>query len=191
MDAIQNDQEEGAWGAAIHTEHRVMVNPELTEFTAPTPWEDVQADCMVITCSDHQFRVQVGEFVAAFGFTHPHVLSFPSGLALAHPMVVGVGMGFLSKAVDKLLQKAQEVIQVSEVLCIAHENCGVYGVGKIALVDTLARRFRGKSVREIQCEHITRSAARLQASLHGARVRTYYADVVESPGGKAVKFNAI
>lgn len=158
-------------------------------FTAPTPWEDVSADCLVVTCSDHRFWTQVGEFIESLDYKHPHVLSFPSGIALAHPLITT--LGFLAKGIDKLLEKALDVTQVKEVICIAHENCGVYGAGKIKLVDTLSRNLRGKSVREIQCDHVLKSVGRLRSAFRDIRVRAFYADVDRNGSDCRVTFRAI
>jgi carbonic anhydrase len=159
------------------------------QYTTSLPWEDVAADCLVITCSDHRFRKHVGELVEALGYKTPHVLSFPSGIAITHPLVSA--LGFLSKAIDKLVEKAISVTGAKEVVCIAHEDCGVYGADKIKLVDMAARHLRGKSIRDIQLDHVMRSTKRLQAALRRSSVRAFYADVEKNGSAQKVTFKPI
>jgi len=158
-------------------------------FTSSYPWEDKQADCLVIACSDQRFRLQSLDFVKHLGFNNPHVIQFPSGLAAAHPLISV--FGFLSKAVDKLLDKAIEATGAKDIICIAHEDCAAYKLEKVKLIDTTLRKFSGKSVRDIQFEHLQKAARRLQLALRGINVRTFYADVVESGSESHVNFKEI
>ena len=174
---------------AVPSVHSDRASQGMGGFSAPTVWVDAPADCLVITCSDHRFRRQVDEFIKALGYKQPHVLSFPSGVALAHPLIST--LGFLTKGIDKLLEKSLDVTHVKEVVCIAHEDCGVYGAGKIKLVDTLSRKFRGKPIRDIQCDHLSRSVARLKSAFRGVRVRAFYADVDSNGSASKVTFREI
>ena len=145
-------------------------------FTSTIAWENEQADCLVVMCSDHRFRRQALEFVQSLGYQNPHVLSLPGGVAIMHSMVAAIG--FLSKAAGRLVAKALELTGARDVICIAHEDCGAYKAGKVELVGKVTRRLAGSSLQEIQRDHLLKAARTIQFSLDGVNVRTFYADVV-------------
>lgn len=158
-------------------------------FTSPVPWRDTPADCLVIACSDQRFQPQTGDFVRRLGFDNPHVIQFPAGLAAAHPLISA--FGFLSKAVDKLLEKAIEATGAREILCIAHEDCAAYRLENVKFLDTTLRKVSGKSVRDLQIDHLRKAARRLQLSLRGTTVRTFFADLDETGAEPRVTFKEI
>ena len=160
------------------------------EFTSMMVFEDSEADCLVICCSDHDFRQQNIEFLEACGYKRPHVISIPSGVAVVHSMVASIN--FLSKAAERLIAKAVESTGVSEAICIAHENCGGYKVGQVDLIGKLARRLAGKPMEEIQKEHVAKAARALSRSFRKVKVRAFFADIVAGENGsKHVRYSEV
>ena len=99
--------------------------------------------------------------------------------------------GFLSKAVDRLLEKAVRHTGVTDIVCIAHEDCGGYKAEHVKLVDTAFRRAAGDSIRDLQIDHLRKAARRLQLGLRGTRVRAFYADVTEAASQQHVRFTEV
>src|SRR3989344_1486524 len=90
------------------------LQPPLTDdqllkdgYVSQIPWVDKPADCVVVCCSDHRFEKQNEDFVRALGFTSPHFVQVPSGIAVFHGL--GAAAGFLAKATGLLLDTAQAV----------------------------------------------------------------------------------
>jgi len=159
-------------------------------FTSSIPFEvHAESDCLVICCSDHRFQQQNIEFLRALGYRSPEVLQFPSGVSLAHSMVASVN--FLSKAVEKLIDKAVELTGVDTVVCIAHEDCGGYKAGRVRLIGKLTQRMSGKSVEEIQHDHLVDAVSFLQRYLRKVRVRAFFADIVDGEGGPRVSYREV
>ena len=144
-------------------------------FTSTIPFEDKNADCLGIWCSDQRFRRQNIEFIRALGYQHPYVISLPSGVAVAHSMVAAIN--FLSKAFHRLLAKAVELTDVTDIVCIAHEDCGGYKAGRVKLIGQISRRLTGKSTREIQCAHLAQASRDIALSMDVVNVRAFYANV--------------
>jgi hypothetical protein len=153
------------------------------------PYEDHAADCVVICCSDHRFREPSLELVRRLGFSHPHMIQIPGGVAISLPLIAAVG--FLSKAVDKLMEKAIRHTGVNDVICIAHEDCGGYKAENVKLIDTVVRKATGESVRDMQIEHLRKACRRLQLGLRGMTVRAFFADVVEEGPSPHVSFREV
>ena len=159
-------------------------------FASPARWDASDADCLVVCCSDHRFRPHSIEFLKACGYTDLHVISFPSGVAILHSLVASIG--FLSKAADLMIAKAIEVTGVREIVCIAHEDCGGYKAGRVELIGKITRRLSGRSIEEIQQEHLAKSAKALSRSFRDVRVRAFFADLVEGESGaKTVVFREV
>lgn len=166
--------------------------PELTEhgYTSQIPWVDAKADCIAVTCSDHRFEDQTRDFlIHALGFKHPHVLQWPSGVTIASPLAVLTGS--LSKAFDLLFQKAVHVTGTTDLILIAHEDCGAYKYGGNKLIDLAARRLTGKPVREIQIMHLQEAVRGLRPTLRGVSVKGFYADVIQGNEGEHVNFKEV
>lgn len=161
-----------------------LTEEELREkgFTSSVPWEDEEPDCLGIACSDHRFRFQTLELLRRLGFTNPHMVQFPSGITLSLPLVAATG--FLSKAADKFVERIIDSKGITDVICISHEHCGAYGLEKIKLLNFATRRFSGKSIRDIQIDHLRKAGRRLQTTLRGIRVRAFFADVVGADSGE-------
>ena len=61
------------------------VAPASAGYTSSIPWTDTEADCVVICCSDSRFEQQNEEFVNSLGFSQPHFVQVPSGVAKQRP----------------------------------------------------------------------------------------------------------
>lgn len=146
---------------------------DVDVFTSTLPFIDRPADCIVIACSDHRFRVQIDELIEYLGFKVPHFIKFPAGPVLAHPLVAS--MGFLTKAVDALLEKAIEAAGVKHVICITHEGCSAYRSGK--LLGIVTNQLTGKSMRDLQEQHLRKTASRLERAFRGIDVKAFIAEV--------------
>ena len=159
-------------------------------YTSTIPWEDTPADCVVICCSDPRFERQNEDFVNRLGYSQPHFIQIPSGLAVFHSLVTMTS--FLHKGMGLLLKKAVELTNVSTIVCIGHEDCGGYKSGKHEIIRTIPRRLAGKSIREIQVDHLKTAGRSISRQLGGnVEVRVFYADVVNSPDHDGVKFTEI
>ena len=152
------------------------------EFRSIIPWVSTAADCIVLSCSDHRFEKQIEELITHLGFKYPHIIQFPSGPAAAIPLISA--FGFLAKAIDKLMEKAMELTHVKTIICVAHEDCGGYKAGNIKLLDYSVRKLSGKSVQEIQIDHLQKAASRFEKTLHGMEVMAFFAGVTEEQENK-------
>jgi hypothetical protein len=146
-------------------------------FTSSVEYRDRPADCVVIACSDQRFRLQTLELVRHLGFSNPQLIQIPGGLVVSLPLLAA--SGFLSKAVDRIVEKALEVSGVETVICVAHEDCGGYRAENVRFLDTAVRRLTGGSIRETQITHLRKAARRLQLGLRQTTVRAFFADVAE------------
>lgn len=162
---------------------------DSTGFASTIPWEDQTADCLVICCSDHRFRSQNIEFIKRLGYRCPHVISLPSGVGIAHGRAAA--SEFLPKAVKRLLAKAAELTGASDLICIAHEDCGGYRSGRVKLIGKVSRRLTHKSIGEIQREHLQAAARSIRHSLPDTNVRTFYAELFEEGGETRVRYKEI
>ncbi|OGY90940.1 MAG: hypothetical protein A3B30_03585 [Candidatus Komeilibacteria bacterium RIFCSPLOWO2_01_FULL_52_15] len=170
------------------------LQPPLTDdqllkdgYVSQIPWVDKPADCVVVCCSDHRFEKQNEDFVRALGFTSPHFVQVPSGIAVFHGLVAAAG--FLPKAMGLLLDKAQDVTTAKTIIGLGHSDCGSYKLGSVKIVAEVARRLVGKDVREIQIEHLEQAGRAIALRLGGsAKVRVFYSDVVDTRDGSRVKY---
>lgn len=164
-------------------------NPE-EGYTASIPWTDTPPDCVVLCCSDPRFEQQNEEFVKALGFTQPHFMQNPSGVAVFTSLVAAAG--FLHKGMGLLLNKAIDLTGVEKVICIGHEDCGGYRAGKIDIVQAVAKRFASKPVREIQIDHLEKAGRTISRQLGSSiEVSVYYADVIQDRTGDRVKYSPV
>jgi hypothetical protein len=160
------------------------------EFTSSIPWTDTAADCVVVCCSDPRFEQQNEDFVKALGFSQPHFMQIPSGVAVFASLVAAAG--FLHKGMGLLLKKAIDLTGVETVVCIGHEDCGGYKVGKFKIVQAVSQRLADKPVREIQFDHLNKAGRTISRQLgRGIDVRVYYADVVQNASGDQVKYSPV
>jgi hypothetical protein len=146
-------------------------------FTSSVEYRDRPADCVVVACSDQRFRLQTLELVRHLGFSNPQLIQIPGGLVVSLPLLAA--SGFLSKAVDRIVEKALEVSGVETVICVAHEDCGGYRAENVKFLDKAVRRLTGGSIRETQITHLRKAARRLQLGLRQTTVRAFFADVTE------------
>jgi hypothetical protein len=152
------------------------------EFTSDIPWKNLEPDCLVICCSDHRFEEQTRDFLHHLGYERPHMLQMPSGPTMALPLVSA--FGFLSKAIDKIIEKIVELKHVKAIICISHHDCGAYKVGNVHLVDTAVERLVGRSVVDLQRKHLADAARRIKLSVRNAGVRAFFAGIT-GEGDKA------
>src|SRR5262249_7617409 len=128
------------------------VKADAGAFVSAIPWGDTAPDCLIVSCSDHRFEQQVRDLAHHLNFSYPHVLQVPSGAVLSLPLAAA--FNFLSKAVDKIIERIVDAKQVREIILVAHEDCGAYKSERMSLVETAVKRFMGKSVIELQQDHL-------------------------------------
>jgi len=163
------------------------VAPASAGYTSSIPWKDTEADCVVICCSDSRFEQQNEDFVKSLGFSQPHFMQVPSGVAVFASLVAAAG--FLHKGMGLLLKKAIELTGVRTVICIGHDDCGGYRAGKLRIVQAVARRLADKPVREIQHDHLRKAGRTIARQLgRNIEVRAFYADLVRGDAGAHVKY---
>ncbi len=155
-------------------------------FTSSVPFQDDEPDCLVIACSDHRFREQVREFLAGIGLRRPHLITVPGGVLLSSPLLSAVP--YLSKTLDHIVERIIETKGLHEIVCIGHEDCGVYKAGKNKLVDLAVHRLAGRSMTELHLEHLSKTARRLRQTLPRVRVRAFLAEVVPAGAERQVRF---
>ena len=176
----------------MQTETKLIHNAESSStFVSHTKWVDDEPDCLVVCCSDHRFEEQTRELAHHLGFTRPHTIQLPSGPSLALTLVAS--FGFLSKAMDKIVEKAVEMKQATakEIICVAHHDCGAYkSIGKVPILTFTVRRLTGGSVHDLQREHLVKAARKIAHATH-MPVRAFFADVVDEADGKQVRFTEV
>ncbi|TSC82720.1 MAG: hypothetical protein G01um101420_78 [Parcubacteria group bacterium Gr01-1014_20] len=198
VDLSVDEHEDPSHPASAHSENETshsepthpMSGEELVQngYTSSIPWVNAKADCLVVSCSDHRFEDQTREFlIHGLGFQNPHVLQWPSGVTIASGLAVLTGS--LPKAFDLLFQKALRITHATTLILVAHEDCGAYKDDD--LVNRVARRFTGKSVREIQIMHLQDAVTALRPTLRGVIVRGFYADVIPGTEGEHVNFKEV
>jgi carbonic anhydrase len=160
-----------------------------TAFVSSLPWQNLEPDCLVICCSDHRFEPQTRELLKHLGFQRPHMLQIPSGPVLTLPLASA--FNFLSKAVDKIVEKIVELKKVRTIICIGHHDCGAYKAGNIHLVNLAIKRLTGESVEGLQHEHLASAARRIKLSVRDANVRAFFAAVSGEGDGARVRFEEI
>jgi len=157
------------------------------EYTSSIPWTQAPVDCMVVCCCDARFKQQNEEFVEALGYSQPQYILIPSGVAVFASRVAAAS--FLHKGMGLLLKKAIDLTGVETVVCIGHEDCGGYRVGKYKIVQAVSRRLADKPVRAIQLDHLEKAGRTISRQLgRGIDVRVFYADVVQNASGDQVKY---
>lgn len=163
------------------------------DFVSTVDWEDASADCVAITCSDHRFRRHTEEFLDHLGYKLPHIISFPAGPALLNPMVASLGV--FTKTVEHLLEKAISVARGHglddniDLILVGHEMCAAYKAGGVKLLDFGVRQLTGKSVAELQAEHLKKTARRIAGTFRKVEVKVFFAEMVA--GEKKVIFRNI
>ncbi|MBI2149171.1 MAG: hypothetical protein HYU27_01015 [Acidobacteria bacterium] len=158
----------------------------IENFISEIPWQDGQPDCLVVCCSDHRFERQVRDLALHLNFKRPHVLQVPSGAVLSLPLAAA--FNFLSKAVDKIIERVVEMKHVGDVILVGHDDCGAYKAERVPLVANIVKRFTGKSLHDLQREHLAQAAHRLHMGMRGVKVRPFFADVVGEGEGRRVRF---
>ena len=159
-------------------------------FVSEIPWYNEEPDCFVICCSDHRFEQQVRDLIRHLGFERPHIVQVPSGVTLTLPLTSS--FGFLSKAIDKVIDGVIEMKKVKTMICIGHQDCGAYKMtGKNSLINTVVRYATGKSVVELQHKHLSQAAHRIRLSFHVLKVRVFFASVVGEGEKRHVEFEEI
>jgi hypothetical protein len=155
-------------------------------FVSDSPWQDIRPDCLVVCCSDHRFEAQTRDLVRHLNFSQPHVLQIPSGAALTLPLASA--FNFLSKALDKIIERVVEMKQIQEVILVGHQDCGAYKTERVPLIATMVKRLTGKSVQDIQRDHLGQAARRIRTGIRDVNVRAFFADVVGEGSERRVRF---
>jgi carbonic anhydrase len=148
---------------------------QLGDFVSNIPFENAEPDCLAVCCSDHRFERQTRELLEHLGYSRPHVLQVPSGPVLSLPLASV--FNFLSKAMDKIIEKIVELKRVNTVVCVGHSDCGAYKAGKVHLVDAAVKELTGKDVAQLQHEHLAKAARRIKLAIPSASVRAFFARV--------------
>lgn len=159
-------------------------------FTCPTAWSSDRADVVIICCSSEQYELQHQELIHALGYRMPHFIQVPGGPAVFSALAAV--KGFLGKAMGTYVDKAVELLKVIEVVLIAHEECGAYKPGRVAVIAELGRRMSGKSLKDVQIEHLQKAARELRARL-GANINVHSFYGHRAPAGQAqlIRFEPI
>ena len=156
-------------------------------FTCPTPFSPVPADVVVVCCSSEKFELQNQEFIKALGYRMPHFIQVPGGPASLYGLAAI--SGFLTKAMGAFVDKAVDLVGVTTVVLIAHEDCGAYKAGRISILGQLTRRLTGQGMKEAQTEHLQKAARELQARLgHAVEVQAFYGSIVPSGSQRQIRF---
>ena len=155
-------------------------------FVSEIQWLDDSPDCLIVSCSDHRFERQSRQLAAHLNFKRPHVVQVPSGAVLSLPLVTA--FNFLSKAVDKIIERVVEMKKVSDVILLGHQDCGAYKAERMPLVSDVVRRFAGKSIKDLQQEHLAQAAHRIRIGLRQVQVRCFFAEVVGEKERQSVRF---
>jgi carbonic anhydrase len=163
-----------------------QTEPLTESFISQIPWQDTEPDCLIVCCSDHRFEQQTRDLALHLKFKRPHVLQIPSGAVLSLPLAST--FNFLSKATDRIIERIVEMKRVRDIVLVAHHDCGAYKIEKVPLLNTLIKRYTGKTIHDLQCDHLAQAARRLRLGLRGVRVRAFFADVVNDTGQQRVRF---
>jgi len=158
-------------------------------FVSEIPWQDDSPDCLIVCCSDHRFERQTRDLALHLNFKRPHVVQIPSGAALTLPLIST--FNFLSKAADKIIERVVEMKQVKDIILVGHQDCGAYKGEKMPLVNNLVRHFTGKTVTDLQREHLAQAARRIRLGIRGVQVRTFFAEVVREGEDSRVRFDEV
>ena len=59
------------------------------------------------------------------------------------------------------------------------------------LVNNLVRHFTGKTVTDLQREHLAQAARRIRLGIRGVQVRAFFADVVHEGEDSRVRFDEV
>jgi carbonic anhydrase len=166
---------------------QVQQQPET--FTSTLAWQNAEPDCLVICCSDHRFEQQTRDLAHHLNFKNPHVLQMPSGAVLTLPLATAIN--FLSKATDRIIERIVEMKRVKDIILVGHHDCGAYKVERVSLINTVIKQFTGKTIHDLQREHLAQAARRLHLGLRGVRVRAFFADVVTDGNESRVRFEEV
>lgn len=145
---------------------------------------------VVVCCSSEKYELQHQELVQALGYKMPHFIQVPGGPSVLYGLAVV--KGFLAKAMGIFVEKAVDLLKVSEVICIAHEDCGAYKAGRISVIGQLTHRMSGKSMKDAQIEHLQKAARDLQGRLgHEVTVYAFYGHIFDKGTQKAIRFDPV
>ena len=160
-----------------------------SSFVSDIPWQNDEPDCLVVSCSDHRFERQTRDLAIHLNFKQPHVLQLPSGAVLSLPLAATIN--FLSKAVDRIIERVVSMKSVKEIILVAHDDCGAYKADRVPLLNTVIKQYTGKTIPDLQREHLSQTAHRLRIGLRGVRVRAFFADVVSENNEPRVRFTEL
>jgi len=96
-------------------------------------------DAIVLCCSDHRLEQAHRGKLLAQGLSVCHVIQVPGG-PLALSKSLASYHAHQTDAVMDWLRKALELTSARTVVCISHDDCGAYRMGKIDFLSSHARR---------------------------------------------------
>lgn len=158
-------------------------------FVSEIPWRNLEPDCLVICCSDHRFEQQTRDLLKHLGYERPHMLQLPSGPVMTLPLAAA--FNFLSKAVDKIVEKIVELKKVRTIICIGHHDCGAYKAGHVHLVNVMVKSVTGQTIENLQHEHLAQAARRIKIASRDANVRAFFAGITGNGDAARVSFEEI
>lgn len=150
------------------------------EFVSSVPFTEEWGDTLVIYCTDPRYRRQTHEFLHHhLGLQNPAVVTIPGGVAPLLPLV-----GFAHKLVKGWLDLLFQNHRPSRIVCIAHEDCAAYKVGKHPILNAVIQYATGKTTHDLQRKHLHDARVTLQTWFHGVTVEVYFAEVRAGADGK-------
>lgn len=164
----------------------VVAEKASDEFTSALPFADARCDALVIACLDRRFRAQTEEFLKDhLKLENPTIMALPGGSAPLVPLV-GLTQKFLKGWLDFVV----EAINVQRVICVAHNDCVTYqDLSDNRILNAFFQSAMGKSVKELQLDHLRRAKITFMTWFPGASVELYYADArPHEDGSKRVVF---
>lgn len=141
-------------------------------FTASTPFDARKSDTLVIYCADGRFRPQTQEFLTEqLKLDRPITITVPGGVSIFMPLV-----GFAHKVAKVWLDAFAD--HTRRIVLIAHEDCAAYRA-EHRILQTMVTQIAGKSVQDLQRQHLAAALHTLRAWYPNAAIEAYYAAVVD------------
>jgi len=149
------------------------------EFTSVVPFTEEWGDTLVLYCTDPRYRRQTHEFLHHhLGLQNPAVITIPGGVAPLLPLV-----GFAHKLAKGWLDLLFQHHRPSRIVCVAHEDCAAYKVGKHQVINAVVQHLTGGTVHDLQRKHLHDARITLQTWFHGVIVEIYFAEVQAGADG--------
>src|SRR3989338_10854746 len=175
--------------SSIQTEQHGVTEPDTGFFVGSAAWKDSHPDCLLICCSDHRYEGSVRELANHLGFSHPHVIQFPGGASLVAPLAAT--LVFLPKAIETLVERAVTMKGFTNIVIVGHQDCGAYKESSKPIIDRALKFLtRGKSVHDLQLEHLLKAARQIKLASRNASVKVFFAEIV-GDGEQHIKFSEV